>query len=157
MLYASRKSSFLFSPNAEEKLLFDISAVSSFLLCLKKGNIDTSWRYLLFFKGIKAFLGFMSHQNGLQISRKQQENHQWNRRVANLKLAWFAYIQRHVELGAKDVSEQDSDKKQRLVRTGTALLQPVLPAVFKETHSGAQTSFPLTGSCENPSPGWLLQ
>lgn len=146
ILYANRKSSFLLIPNAEERLLFDISAVSSVLLCHKKGNTDTSWRYLLFFKRIKAFQGFKSHQNGLQISREQQENHQWNRRVANLKLFRFAYIQRHTELSAKDVSEQDLDKKQRSVRTEKALQQPAFPTDFKEILSRAQTQFSPTGS-----------
>jgi len=76
ILYANRKSSFPFSLHTEERLLSDISAVSSFLLCNKNGNINISWKYLLFFKGIKAFLGFKSNQNCLQISSEQQENHQ---------------------------------------------------------------------------------
>lgn len=155
ILYANRKSSFLFIPNAEERLLFDISAVSSVLLCHKKGNTDTSWRYLLFFKRIKASQGFKSHQNGLQISREQQENHQWNRRVANFKLFRFAFIQRHTELSAKDVSEQDLDKKQRSVRTETALQQPAVPTDFKEILPRAQTQFSPTGSSSPPLIGSL--
>lgn len=57
-LYANRKSSFPFRLRTEETLLSDISAVSSFLLCNKKGNRNISWNYLLFFRGIKVFPGF---------------------------------------------------------------------------------------------------
>ena len=57
-----------------------------------------------------------------------------------------------MELSAKDVREQDSDKKRRFVRTEAALQKPTLPTIFKEIHSRAQTSFTLTGSCETPSP-----
>lgn len=72
ILYANRKSSFPFSLYAEERLLSDISAASSFLLCNEKANINTSWKYLLFFKGIKVFLCFNSNQKCLRISSEHK-------------------------------------------------------------------------------------
>lgn len=72
VLYAHRKSSFPFSLHAEERLLSDISAASSFLLCNEKPNINTSWKYFLFFRGIKVFLGFNSNQKCLRVSSEQK-------------------------------------------------------------------------------------
>lgn len=77
--------------------------------------------------------------------------------MANFKLFRFAFIQRHTELSAKDVSEQDLDKKQRSVRTETALQQPAIPTDFKEILPRAQTQFSPTGSSSPPShrvPPW---
>lgn len=106
-------------------------------------------KILIIFQGKKLFLGLKSNQNCLQNS-SEQENHQWKRRVV-YDMLWFALIQRHAEWSAEDENEQDSDKKQRLVRTEAALQHPTLSTIFKEIRSRTQTSFSLTGSYENPS------